>query len=82
MAPDDPAADAELADFLKRQYRNQEAVETYHHLLRADARYIRPHVDLCQLYNRLPDRPLAEQHARIALQSYRGAGNRVLSCGP
>ena len=74
--PDDPAAHAELADFLKRQYRDQEAVEAYHEVLRLDVGHIRPHVELCQLYTRLNDHPLAEQQAQTALERYRAAGDR------
>jgi tetratricopeptide (TPR) repeat protein len=76
VSPDESWPHAELADFLKRQNRNQEAVDRYHESLRMDVSYVRPHVELCQLYTRLDDQPLAEQHARTALDKYHGAGNR------
>jgi tetratricopeptide (TPR) repeat protein len=77
LAPDEPATHLELADFLKRRNdRDQEAVNAYHDVLRLDSRYVRPHVDLCQLYNRIDDNPLAEKHAQTALERYRAAGNR------
>jgi tetratricopeptide (TPR) repeat protein len=74
---DSAMAQAELADFLKRQYRDQEAVEAYHEVLRVDVGHIRPHVELCQLYTRLNDHPLAEQQAQAALEGYRAAGDRA-----
>jgi tetratricopeptide (TPR) repeat protein/tRNA A-37 threonylcarbamoyl transferase component Bud32 len=75
LEPDDPWAHAELADFLKRpQDRNQVAIEAYHELLRIDPAYIRPHVDLCQLYNRIDDHPLAEKESQLAIARYRAGG--------
>lgn len=77
MEPDDPWARAELADFLKRrQDRNQAAIEAYHEVLRRDAAYVKPHVDLCQLYTRVDDYPLAEREAQAALERYRQATDR------
>lgn len=76
MHPDDPTAQTELADFLKRQGRNQEAIEAYREVLRRDGRYARPHVDMCQIYVQLDDYPLAEGEARSALEKFRAAGNR------
>ena len=73
--PDDPWYRAEWADFLKRQARNAEAVDAYHRVLDADPGYTRVHVDLCQLYARLDDYPLAEQHADAALKQFREAAN-------
>jgi len=68
---DDPWTHAELADFLKRrQDRNQAAIDAYHELLRLDPTYIRPHVDLCQLYTRTDDHPLAESEAHTAIDRY------------
>ena len=75
LEPDDPWALAELADFLKRrQDQNQQAIDAYHDVLRVDASYIRPHVELCQLYTRIDDHSLAEQEAQLALERYRGRG--------
>ena len=74
--PDDPAARAELAEFLRRRDRNQRAVETYHEVLRLDAGDAWSHVQLCQLYTRLGDYPLAESEANAALALYRPGGHR------
>ena len=72
---DDPWARAEFADFLKRrQNRNQPAIDAYHALLRLEPSYIRPHVDLCQLYTRIDDHSRAEQEARLAIDRYRALG--------
>jgi tetratricopeptide (TPR) repeat protein len=76
LFPDDPVMRAELADFLKRQSRNGAAVEAYHEALQLDAGYVRPHVDLCQLYSSMDDYPRSEQHAGIALKEFRAIGNR------
>jgi tetratricopeptide (TPR) repeat protein len=76
LAPDDPWARTELADFLRRrQDRNQPAIVAYHELLALDANYIKPHVDLCQLYTRIDDHPLAEKEGAIARDRYRAASN-------
>ena len=73
---DDPAAYTELADFLRRREISQRAVDAYHEALRIDPQYLRPHVDLCQLYTRLDDHPRAEREAQTALDGYRAAKNR------
>jgi tetratricopeptide (TPR) repeat protein/TolB-like protein len=73
---DDAGAAAELADFLRRRELSDRAVDAYQQILRLDAGYIRPHLDLCQLYTRLDDHPRAEREARIALDRYRSAGHR------
>jgi tetratricopeptide (TPR) repeat protein len=75
LEPDQASARAEVADFLKRQNRNQAAVEAYREALRLDSGYVRLHVDLCQLYVRLNEYPLAQDQAQSALEQYRGAGN-------
>ena len=77
LLPDDPAARLELADFLKRRGRNQEAIETYHEVLGLSQRRIRPHVDLCQLYVAIEERPLAKQHGEAARVAYQEGGNRM-----
>ena len=73
---DDPTAQIELADFLKRQNREQEAIGAYREALRRDGGQVRPHVDLCQLYTRVDEYPLADQEARIALEKYRAASHK------
>ena len=74
--PDDAAARAELAEFLRRRDRNQQAVEAYHDVLRLDAGYAWAYVQLCQLYTRLGDYPVAETNAQTAAERYRSAGSR------
>jgi tetratricopeptide (TPR) repeat protein/TolB-like protein len=66
----------ELAGFLKRQSRSEQAVDAYHEALRRDSGVTRAHVDLCQLYSALDDYPLSEQHAQLALKRFREMGNR------
>jgi tetratricopeptide (TPR) repeat protein len=65
----------ELASFLKRQSRNDQAVEAYHEVLKRDGGIARVHVDLCQLYAVLNDYPLSEQHAETAVKRFRAIGN-------
>jgi tetratricopeptide (TPR) repeat protein len=73
--PDEPWTRAELADFLKRRPdRNQAAIDAYHELLQIDPSYVRPHVELCQLYVRIDERSLAEQEAQAAIGRYRALG--------
>jgi tetratricopeptide (TPR) repeat protein len=71
----DPSIMVQRASFLERQGRAPEAIATYHAALGVDARLIRPHVDLCRLYN---PRELANarQHGELALQGYRTLGDR------
>jgi serine/threonine protein kinase/tetratricopeptide (TPR) repeat protein len=76
LAPDDTAPYVELADFLKRKDDQADAIEAYHAVLRLDAAYARPHVDLCDLYTRTDDHPLAERHARTAVEQYRKLRNK------
>ncbi|MEO8071352.1 MAG: protein kinase, partial [Acidobacteriota bacterium] len=77
IEPDDPRARTELADFLKRrQDRNEAAIEAYHEVLRRDPTYIKPHVDLCQLYTRGDDYPLAEREAHTARDRFRQISGR------
>lgn len=76
---DDPWTQSELADFLKRrQDRNQQAIEAYHGVLQADPSYARVHVDLCQLYTRVDDYPLADKEGLLALATSRESGNASL----
>ena len=73
---DDPTTQIELADFLKRQNREQEAIGAYREALRRDGGQVRPHVDLCQLYTRVDEYPLADQEAQIALEKYRAVSHK------
>ena len=74
--PDDVTAKIELADFLKRQSQNQAAIGAYQDALGLDGQYGRLRVDLCQLYARLVDYPLAEEQARAAIETFRGESNQ------
>jgi len=70
--PDEPYWQIQLSDFLKRREdRNEAAIDAYHTALRLDATYTRPHIDLCQLYARVADHPLAQKEARLALERYK-----------
>jgi serine/threonine protein kinase/tetratricopeptide (TPR) repeat protein len=72
---DDLSARFEVADFLKRrQNKNQVAIDAYHDLLKLDPSYLRPHVELCQLYTRIDERALAEQEAQTAITRYHDFG--------
>ena len=66
----------DLAGFLKRQDRNEQAVNAYHEALRREPGIIRAHVELCQLYSAVDDYPLSEQHAQTALKNFRVVQNR------
>jgi tetratricopeptide (TPR) repeat protein len=77
LRQDDAAAQAELADFLKRRGRNVEAIESYHKVLALDPAFVRVNVDLCQVYARTDDYPLAIKHAQAALTAYQASANRA-----
>jgi tetratricopeptide (TPR) repeat protein len=74
--PDDMAAQIELADFLKRQVQDQAAIAAYQAALRLGGGFARLRVDLCQLYARINELPLAEAAANEALATFRAAGHR------
>jgi tetratricopeptide (TPR) repeat protein/tRNA A-37 threonylcarbamoyl transferase component Bud32 len=75
IKPDESWTYTELADFLKRRPdRNQPAIDAYHELLKVDPSYVRPHVELCQLYVRIGDRSLAQQEAQAAIAKYQAVG--------
>jgi predicted negative regulator of RcsB-dependent stress response len=73
---DEPWLKIDLADFLKRRDANQRAVDRYHESLQSDPAFIRPHVELCQLYTRLSDHPLAQKEGQLALERYRAEGSK------
>ena len=75
LHPDAASGLVELADYLKRQNKNEQAIEAYHGALRLDPAIARVHVDLCQLYSRVDNYPLSEQHAQEALKKFRAMGN-------
>jgi tetratricopeptide (TPR) repeat protein len=73
---DEPQWLMELASFHERQTERAAAIETYHRVLRADARLPRPHLFLCRLYNSTGtnDAGLAKQHGERARDAYRAIG--------
>ncbi len=77
LVNDEPLMATELADYLKRrQDRNAQAIEAYHAVLAKDRSYLRLHVDLCQLYARLDNYPLADREGKTALDGARTARNQ------
>jgi tetratricopeptide (TPR) repeat protein len=76
LRPDDAGGVIELADYLKRQSRNEQAIDAYHKALTLDPGIVRVHVDLCQLYSGVDNYPMSEQHAQTALKKFRAIGNR------
>jgi tetratricopeptide (TPR) repeat protein len=70
----------ELAAFQDRQASTREgwsaAVATYHQSLALDGRLMRPHLELCRLYNRLQEPARAKDHGLRALTASRELGAR------
>jgi tetratricopeptide (TPR) repeat protein len=70
----------ELGAFQDRHARTREeweaAIATYHEALALDQSLIRPHLELCRLYGRLPDRQSAIRSGGVALSAFRKAGWR------
>ena len=73
--PDDVAAIIELAAFNDRQLRNDAAIAGYFRALAVDSHLVRPHIELCRLYNRSTEAAKALDHARQAANAYRAAGD-------
>jgi tetratricopeptide (TPR) repeat protein len=78
-APDEPMWLVELAAFQDRVGKTTDAVGTYHVLTSLDSRMIRPHLELCRLYNstRMNESTLARQHGNRARESYAAIGDGV-----
>jgi tetratricopeptide (TPR) repeat protein len=74
--PGDAYALSRLAAFLERQGRAPDAIAANHRALEADAGALRPHVDLCRLYNPR-ELATARRHGSIALDGYRTLGDRA-----
>ena len=74
--PDDPAAAMELAAHLDRQGRTEDAIAAYLDTLTRDTRLATPHAELCRMYNRANEFVKAQEHAQLAISSYRTLGAR------
>ena len=74
--PDDVGAQMELASFLDRQGRNADAIAAYHRALALDGRLLRPHLELCRLYNRVNQPASAREHARRSVAGFTLVGAR------
>ena len=75
QSPGDAHPILQRAAFLERQGRSADAIAAHHEALAADSRLVRPHADLCRLYN---PRELAnaKAHGARALEGYRALGDR------
>jgi tetratricopeptide (TPR) repeat protein/predicted Ser/Thr protein kinase len=77
-APDEVRWAMELGAFQDRRNLNADSVVSYQHALSLDPRLIRPHLELCRLYNRLNETADAKTQGQQALAQYRaiadGAG--------
>ncbi|HEY6613300.1 MAG TPA: serine/threonine-protein kinase, partial [Vicinamibacterales bacterium] len=74
--PDDATGLIELGGFRDRRSQTEAAVVSFRRALALDNRLLRPHVDLCRLYNRLNDSANARTQAREAAMSYVALGSR------
>jgi tetratricopeptide (TPR) repeat protein len=77
-APDEPAWRLELAMLEERRADTRDAwaavVARYREALAADPASIRPHLELCRLYNLLQEGPNALKSGQTAVDAYRKAG--------
>jgi tetratricopeptide (TPR) repeat protein len=76
---DEPLWLLELAAFQDRTGKTAESVASYHSLLERDPRMIRPHLELCRLYNstRMNESGLARQHGTQARDEYAAVGDEI-----
>jgi tetratricopeptide (TPR) repeat protein len=74
--PNDTTWTMELAAFLDRQVRSNEAVTAYHDALKADPRLLRPRLELCRLYapSKLNEPLESRKQGQAALDAYRAIG--------
>ncbi len=72
--PDDAAPLIELAAFHDRQGNNDDAIATYRRVLALDSHLMRPHLDLCRLYNRVNQPAEARREGRLAVDGYTALG--------
>jgi len=76
LHPDDPAYLLELAAFQDRDARHDEdAIVTYRQALALDNRLVRPHFELCRLYNRINQPADARMNGRRAVDGYAALGS-------
>jgi tetratricopeptide (TPR) repeat protein len=77
--PDEPFWLMELAAFQDRAGKTADAVASDHTLLERDPQMIRPHLELCRLYNstRMNESGLARQHGGQARDRYAAVGDEV-----
>jgi tetratricopeptide (TPR) repeat protein len=72
--PDDVTPLFELAAFLDRRTRNQDAIVAYQRGLDIDDSLARPEVELCRLYNRSNEGANARNRAQRGLMKYQALG--------
>ena len=72
--PDEVTPLIELAAFLDRRTRNQDAVVVYRQALAVDDSLARPEVELCRLYNRSNEGANAKDRAQRGLMKYQALG--------
>ena len=71
---DEPVWRGELAGFQDRQGLNAAAIDSYHAVLDRDSQLVRPHLELCRLYNRINQAANAREHGRRSLDGYMSLG--------
>jgi tetratricopeptide (TPR) repeat protein len=72
---DDAIPLMELAAYYDRQGKNDDAIATYNRVVALDRYLMRPHLELCRLYNRINQPAEARRHGRLALDGYTALGN-------
>jgi serine/threonine protein kinase/tetratricopeptide (TPR) repeat protein len=72
---DDAMPLLELAAFHDRSADNEDAIAAYHQVLAVDSRVMRPHLELCRLYNRVNQPAEARKHGRLAVDGYTALGS-------
>jgi tetratricopeptide (TPR) repeat protein len=73
---DEPGPLLELAGYQDRRGSIREAIATYRKALALNGQLIRPHLELCRLYNLLNEGATAKEEAQRARQAYAALGNR------
>jgi tetratricopeptide (TPR) repeat protein len=83
--PDDPAGIMERGGYQDRRAANADAIASYRRALEIDGKLVRPHLELCRLYNRTDDVVTARAEGSRALERYRalksgGGEGQALLC--
>jgi serine/threonine protein kinase/tetratricopeptide (TPR) repeat protein len=73
--PDDATPLIELAGYQDRQGNNDDAIATYRQVLALDSHVMRPHLELCRLYNRVNQPAEARREGRLAVDGYAALGS-------